>query len=345
MAGRLRLAVVLGGLLAIWLATPVRGDVPAPAAAGPCEFDNVDRIVAIGDVHGAFERLQEILRIAGLTDERNRWKGGRAHLVQTGDVLDRGPDSLKALEFVRKLEREANSAGGKVHALIGNHETMRLIGDYRYVVPGEYEAFVTPGSAEARRIVIDTMPKENRAAIEKNTPLGMVEMLRAFTPEADLGSYLRTLNAVVRINGVLFMHGGLSPAVAPMKCTEINDTIRRDLTRDFDKTKTNPLGTLVGREDGPLWYRGLAQEPESSFAPEVDKILAAQGARAIVVAHTVDPSGIRVRFGGKVFTIDTGMQAEYVPNGRASALEIRGSVFTAIYKDGRQVLAGGGPQQ
>jgi hypothetical protein len=42
-----------------------------------------------------------------------------------------------------------------------------------------------------------------------------------------------------------------------------------------------------------------------------------------------------------VFLIDTGMQPVYVPNGRASALEIRGDVFTAIYKDSRQVIAGG----
>ena len=36
--------------------------------------------------------------------------------------------------------------------------------------------------------------------------------------------------------------------------------------------------SLTTREDGPLWYRGLAQEPET-FAPEVDKILVAQQAR------------------------------------------------------------------
>ena len=41
--------------------------------------------------------------------------------------------------------------------------------------------------------------------------------------------------------------------------------------------------------------------------------------------------------------MDTGMQPAYVAKGRASALEIRGNVFTAIYVDRRDVLAGSGP--
>jgi hypothetical protein len=39
--------------------------------------------------------------------------------------------------------------------------------------------------------------------------------------------------------------------------------------------------------------------------------------------------------------MDTGMQQAYVPDGKASALEIRGQTFTAIYPDGREVISGG----
>ena len=42
--------------------------------------------------------------------------------------------------------------------------------------------------------------------------------------------------------------------------------------------------------------------------------------------------------------LDTGMQAEYVKNGRASALEIKGDVFTAIYVDRRDVLTSRSPR-
>jgi hypothetical protein len=47
----------------------------------------------------------------------------------------------------------------------------------------------------------------------RDTPLGMVEMIRAFGTKGPYGSSLRGLNAVVRINGILFLHGGISPAL------------------------------------------------------------------------------------------------------------------------------------
>jgi len=337
--GRRRTALLAASLASALAVAAGRVDVGARAT--PCEFNKIERIVAVGDVHGAYERFLEILRAAAVIDARNQWIGGRTHLVQTGDVLDRGPDSRQAIEWLRRLARDAERAGGRVHALMGNHEAMRLLGDYRYVTPGEYAAFTNADSVATRRAVIDNSPAEARERLEQETPLGMVEMIRAFGPDQDLGAYVRTLNAVVRINGIVFLHGGISPSVAAMTCTAINDTVRRELGRDFEKTRRTPATSLTAGEDGPLWYRGLANEPDT-FAPEVRKILDAQRARAIVVGHSAEPGPIRSRFGHTVFLIDTGMQPAYLADGRASALEIKGGVFTAIYKDGRQVIAGGG---
>src|SRR5262245_31868083 len=78
---------------------------PTSRAASSCEWDRVDRIVAVGDVHGAFDRLVEILKTAGVVDAVGRWSGGVTHLVQLGDIVDRGSDSRKALDFLRRLER------------------------------------------------------------------------------------------------------------------------------------------------------------------------------------------------------------------------------------------------
>src|SRR5262245_51188475 len=97
--------------------------------AASCGIDGVERIVAVGDVHGAYDRFVEILQTTGLIDNRQRWSGGRAHLVQLGDVVDRGPDSRKVLDLLQRLEGEAASAGGAVHSLLGNHEIARMLGD------------------------------------------------------------------------------------------------------------------------------------------------------------------------------------------------------------------------
>ncbi len=310
------------------------------AAEPPCQFETAERIVAIGDVHGAYDRLGEILRAAGLVDERLRWTGGRAHLVQLGDVVDRGADSRKALDLLDRLEDEARRAGGAAHLLLGNHEVMRVLGDLRYVAPGEYDAFTTVKSSQLRDRYVQEAPPGLRAQLLKDTPLGLLEMRVAFGRNGSYGESLRKRNVVVKINGIVFLHGGISPAVAGMSCEAINAKVRQELGGDIEKTRSAPLQSLSAREDGPLWYRGLAQ-PIDGFASTLDDILTKQNARAIVVAHTVVPdTRIRARFGGKLFEIDTGMQAGYVATGRASALEIQGGVFTAIYSDRRDVLSG-----
>ena len=64
-----------------------------------------------------------------------------ATLVQMGDVVDRGPDSLKIIHDLMKLQREAPKRGGQVIVVLGNHEAMMMTDDMRYVHPGEYAAF------------------------------------------------------------------------------------------------------------------------------------------------------------------------------------------------------------
>src|SRR5687767_13511282 len=73
------------------------------------------RIIAIGDVHGAAESFAAILKKAGLIDGQQRWAGGKAVLVQTGDMSDRGKGMRAALDLLMSLEDQARKAGGRVH--------------------------------------------------------------------------------------------------------------------------------------------------------------------------------------------------------------------------------------
>lgn len=326
-------ALALAALAAITSDSRLRAD------GSGCRFTGIDRIVAIGDVHGAYDRFVEILAASGLLDKQQRWIGGRTHLVQLGDVVDRGPDSARALDLLKRLEKDAARAGGAVHPLLGNHEVMRVLGDLRFVSPGEYAAFVSPKSEEVREAYVKKAADLKEPVVDQ-PPLGFVELRTNFGRNGRYGEWLRTLNAVVQINGTIFVHGGISPDTAGLTCETINETVRREITVDIDKTRGAPLTSLAARPDGPLWYRGLAQEPET-FAPVVDDILAKQHARTIVVAHTVTPdSRIQTRFDGRVVQLDTGMQPAYVAAGRAAALLIERDVMTAIYTDRREVLSG-----
>jgi Calcineurin-like phosphoesterase len=80
-------------------------------------------LFVVGDVHGHRDALVGLLRTAGLVDEGERWAGEDAVLWLLGDLVDRGPDGLGAIDFVRRLEEQS---AGNVRCLLGNHEAQLL---------------------------------------------------------------------------------------------------------------------------------------------------------------------------------------------------------------------------
>ena len=342
---------VLFVLLVDW---PLSG-AAAQSDDSPCGVRTTERVVAIGDVHGAYDAFVAILANAGLIDSRARWIGGRAILIQTGDVVDRGADSKRVLDLLRRLEQDAARAGGRVYALLGNHEVMRMVGDWRYVSAGEFAAFRNGGSADLRAAVLDRSQEEAAARAKaeqrpfvpqafrdqfiRDVPLGYIEMRQAFAASGDYGKWLRMHPVMVKVNDVVFIHGGATEEVAALGCEGVNDAVRRELAAPPPPPER--LTTqLSSSETGPLWYRGLAQESETAFLPHLENILNRLGARVIVIGHTpVLPGRIATRFGGRVILIDAGMLGgEFFPRGVAAALELRGAAATAIYDDRREPL-------
>ena len=306
------------------------------AVAAQDEWQGVDRIVAVGDIHGDYAAFLTVLTNAGIIDRRGRWDAGTTHFVQLGDIPDRGPDTDKIIEHMQDLERQARRAGGAVHALIGNHEAMNVIGDLRYVHPGEYEAL---RSRRARRLRDDFYkrvlaqqqdanpefePPENyREAFDANYPLGFVEHRMAWSQDGEFGRWVRDHNAVIKINRSLYLHGGISPAVLGQTITEINDRLRAELGA------TDPEAPgLAEMESGPLWYRGLANHDEVLEQAHVDAVLAFYDVDHIVVGHTPGMGTIVPRFGGKVLVIDTGISAYY--GSYLASLLIEGDKLTTV---------------
>src|SRR5690606_9592865 len=65
-------------------------------------------LYAIGDIQGCYERLRHVLACIGFDPEVD-------HLWVAGDLVNRGPDSLATLRFLREL-------GDATTIVLGNHD-------------------------------------------------------------------------------------------------------------------------------------------------------------------------------------------------------------------------------
>lgn len=331
----------------------------ACASAQPSTSDPAPTIIAIGDLHGDYDAYESLMDEAGLINRRGRWAGGDTIFVQTGDVPDRGPDSLKIIRHLQKLQRQAARKGGKVVTLVGNHEAMNITGDLRYVHPGEYEAFKSRNSQRVRdnlynanREIIEAAYLEQDPALPSNeikaqweatTPLGMIEHRRAWRAGGEVGEWVAANPAVVIIGDSLFVHGGISEKYAGYSAEDINRMVAEALiARDIDPA------SIINDEEGPLWYRGLIRRDEIAAAPtedpyaaapteeeesappklsieeEIDLVLNAYGVNRIIIGHTPSLTGITASYGGKLIRIDTGIAAYY--GGARSFLRLEGGV-------------------
>jgi hypothetical protein len=365
------------------LGAPGRIGAQRPAdEAQPARGTEKTRRVAVGDVHGDYQTFRRLLGRLGIIDAEGRWAGGDQHLIQTGDIVDRGPDSRRAVELLMRLEEESRSAGGRVTVLLGNHEVMNLTGDLTYTVPGEFLAFAADESAELRNERLDRIlalckkgsdllrsdyypvlsRQLDRRRLERYFPKGYFAHRDAFSPRGRMGKWLLGLPIVFKDGDTLFVHGGLSPRVAKLSAAAINRTLAAELRAFLDtvdelarrEVVAPDLGfaelyllvaserraggphpdieplfarleqlqreSLLFAADGPVWYRGLAENDERAFEDSVTAILRLQQVERIVIGHT-QPKSLRIegRFANRVMLIDTGMNQQ-VYGGRPSAL-------------------------
>ncbi len=205
------------------------------------------RIVAVGDIHGAFEAFRELLLKAELIDDDGRWVGGDAVLVQTGDFLDRGAGAIRVAHWLMELQKQAPKKGGEVVVLLGNHEVMNLIGDMRDVTA----EMVAPLIDKTSKKRLTKMCRKRTSILLKGAkllgqeapsfsaikdaclaehPQGLVEYYETLRPDTPLGDWLRTRPVAVHIDGIVFVHGGIGPALAGRKLEDINRQLYDELT-------------------------------------------------------------------------------------------------------------------
>jgi len=317
----------------------------------PCEWTDVERVVVIGDLHGDYESFIKILKGTRTVDRDLHWVAGKVHLVQTGDVMDRGEDARKIFDLLMRLEKEAKEAGGMVHVLLGNHEEMNITGvvfsgHQDYMTLNQFISFLPEGYRKQQE---DALEKRILKLRSRDRGLRPEAVINAFwvslrnTPSAqrqyvlnlnyEYGHWLRGLNVAIKINDVVFVHGGIGLKYSRWGLREINDRYRLEIAdywRAYRRRDQPRVGQpqILYKGDSPLWYREFATVPEEDLKEELDATLDNLGAKTMIIAHTPripkNPMDMQ-RFGGKIWIVDTGISRVY--RGPAAALIIQNGYF------------------
>ncbi len=225
-------------------------------------------------------------------------------VVQTGDQLDRGDDEEEILTFLKRLKQEAEAAGGALYVLNGNHETMNVIGDFRYVTPAGFAAFK------------DWKPASSWAA---SAPPQYKLRADAFLPGGGAARELSKQPLVTMVGDSVFAHGGVLPQHVDYGIDRLNAETRSWM---LGESPTPPAP--VADPEGPVWTRlyGPSVLPPSACAT-LKQTLAKLGAKRLVVGHTVQERGLTSACDDQVFRIDVGL-AHYYGDRPVQVLEIRG---------------------
>lgn len=250
-------------------------------------YKNVDSLYVVGDVHGRYNEVINLLQKSQLIDTNLDWIGGKSHLVFLGDLFDRGDDVTKVLWFIYELEEKAKLKGGKVHLVLGNHEIMVMSNDLRYL--SRKEAYIP---------------------IAHNTTYDYM-----FHPSNSLlGEWLSKKPSVIKIDNAIFAHGG----ILDLGTNTIDSFNKRtasymqkepflDLMKEYpdslkySTTEWNQIRSHFLYEDNLFWYRGYVKY--DTLATQLNAMLRKYNAKVHVVAHTTVET-ITQKYKGKLLTTD-----------------------------------------
>jgi hypothetical protein len=302
---------------------PGVGDIPSfrvklrsPAPADPFVVDVPVHtpLFVVADTHGEYEILVELLQKQRIVDSALRWSFRKGHLVFLGDVFDRGPNHTEILWLIYRLEAQAAKDGGGVHLVLGNHETIVLGGDLRYL---------------------------NEKYLRSARALGVDSYSELFGSETVLGQWLRAKPAVLKLNDLLCLHGGISPAVVERRLTleQLNASIRSALSNDASSDQDRERSAFAMGRLGPLWYRGyFPDQPDfpTATTDDVDRTLEHFDVKRILVGHTIVPTVTKL-YDGRVIAVQVyPRRDEQTKRAVIEAVRIEGTRLLRATIDGRR---------
>jgi|GEM_PF-2399411 len=268
----------------------------------PYEFETDGRIAVVSTIQGHLDRLAQFLQAQEFVDDDGTWVAGDGHLVVLGNLMGYGPKNLETLEYLKSLSDQASEEGGRVHVLIGGTDIFNLRGVMSTMPPSSYEHLAT---ADSRARLDERLsrwleelwdynsdfPERQRLNLRENFERfyrranlpGSLEFTDRYAPGTELGDWLRSSNAIIRINDVLFVSGGLHPIYADIPLDRINAHYRNVINKD-----SVYVPAMSDVKAGPAIWTGLSfpQGPEEATLREVTDMLAEVEARLMVVGHS-----------------------------------------------------------
>ncbi|KAF9102824.1 hypothetical protein BGX27_010850 [Mortierella sp. AM989] len=263
----------------------------AAVDARPIARSVSNRIVAVGDLHSDYPQTLAVLRLANIIDDSANWSAGSDTLIQTGDIPDRGPDTIAIYQLFQKLRQQAKDAGGEVVNVYGNHEVMNIGGDLRYVTQEDINSF---GGL-----------KKRKAAWDIRT--------------GWLGKFVYNNFNITHIQHghTAFSHGDMHPDWARVGVDAMNTMAQKAI---WDGKFDAP----ILKTTGPLWNRALAKEEAGAdeTCQTIETIKQLLGVNRLVSGHTSQykTGKILSLCNGSYLVIDVGISNYY--GGLLAALEI-----------------------
>jgi hypothetical protein len=273
------------------------------------EVDTEEDFAAVSDPHGSYERFLRVLSATGWvsTDPQPKWTesavpGGKGSvLIVVGDLIDKGDDSLKVVELLRALQKDASAKGGRVIVTMGNHEAEFL------------KKWNNGNAAKFRQQLeaVDLVPE------------------KVANCQGELGQWLCQLPLAARVNDWFFCHSGYTKGRSISQLnSDIAQSFKAESKNGFKAPEiTGDYSILEARLDktgpqGMPWFKGGNSETKPDEL--LKSYTAALGVGHIVMGHKPgelefpNPGGAKGKttrnsaemfqaYNGLLFMIDTDM--------------------------------------
>lgn len=288
--------------------------------------DNAGRLVAIGDIHSDINAMRQVFRLAGAINENDEWIGGELAIVQLGDMIGRSDDERPVLDLLFDLQQQAEQHGGKVYALIGNHEIMGARVDNQAVGPNPFPAYEDMAGLDL------TDPRlENLLPNQRHRGAALMAG----------GPYARRIAdwpTVLKLGSTVYVHGGVVPRWAEYGIDQINADVSAWLRGDepFEPDSSQ----RVDDSDRVMWARHFSSRVDSFDCEMLQVSLDLLGAERMIVAHTRHAQ-ITAYCNQKVWVLDTGMSRAY--GGQIQALELINDAVTRVLDPDGNIALGNQP--